>query len=86
MKTKRLLVFWTGPDPRRDPGAPLTPIADSSDDANKEFENDHSEPVADESKVWSVESTSFDKASVYGLIDGSSGAISAQLARDGLID
>ncbi len=42
--------------------------------------------VADESKVWSVESTSFDKASVYGLIDGSSGAISAQLARDGLID
>jgi hypothetical protein len=41
--------------------------------------------VADESKVWSVESTSFEKTSVYGLIDGSSGAISAQLARDGLL-
>ena len=41
--------------------------------------------VADENKIWSVESTSFDKGSVYGLIDGSSQSITDQLRRDGLI-
>ena len=41
--------------------------------------------VADENKIWSVESTSFDKGSVYGLIDGSSRSITDQLRRDGLI-
>ena len=41
--------------------------------------------VADETRVWSADSVSLDKASVYGLIDGSSASISMQLTRDGLI-
>jgi len=41
--------------------------------------------VADESIVWSAETTSFEKTSVHGVIDGSSDSISTQLARDGLI-
>ena len=41
--------------------------------------------VADEAKIWSIESTSFDKQSVYGVIDSASAAISSQLTRDGLI-
>ena len=41
--------------------------------------------VADEAKIWSVESTSFDKASVYGVIDGASRGITDQLRRDQLI-
>ncbi len=41
--------------------------------------------VADETKIWSVESTSFDKASVYGVIDGASRGITDQLRRDRLI-
>ncbi len=41
--------------------------------------------VADETRVWSADSMSLDKASVYGLIDGSSGSISTQLTRDGFI-
>jgi len=41
--------------------------------------------VADENKIWSVESTSFDKASVYGVIDGTSRGITDQLRRDRLI-
>lgn len=41
--------------------------------------------VADENKIWSVESTSFDKASVYGVIDGASRGITDQLRRDRLI-
>ena len=38
-----------------------------------------------EKKVWSVESTSFDKQTAYGVIDGVAHAISAELERDGLI-
>ena len=41
--------------------------------------------VADETRVWSADSVSLDKASVYGLIDGSTGSISMQLTRDGFI-
>jgi hypothetical protein len=41
--------------------------------------------AASEKKVWSVESTSFDKQTAYGVIDGVARAISAELARDGLI-
>jgi hypothetical protein len=41
--------------------------------------------AASERKVWSVESSSFDKQTAYGVIDGVARAISAELARDGLI-
>ena len=41
--------------------------------------------VADETRVWSADSVSLDKASVYGLIDGSTGSISMQLTRNGFI-
>lgn len=41
--------------------------------------------AASEKKVWSVESTSFDKQTAYGVIDGVARAISAELARDELI-
>ena len=41
--------------------------------------------VAAETRVWSADSMSLDKASVYGLIDGSTGSISMQLTRDGFI-
>jgi hypothetical protein len=41
--------------------------------------------AASEKRVWSVESTSFDKQTAYGVIDGVARAISAELARDGLI-
>jgi hypothetical protein len=41
--------------------------------------------AASEKKVWSVESTSFDKQTAYGVIDGVARTISAELARDGLI-
>jgi hypothetical protein len=41
--------------------------------------------AASEKKVWSVESTSFDKQTAYGVIDGVARAISAELERDGLI-
>jgi hypothetical protein len=41
--------------------------------------------AASEKRVWSVESTSFDKQTAYGVIDGVADAISAELARDGLI-
>ena len=41
--------------------------------------------VADESKVWSVETTSFDKASVYGVIDSATRGLADQLRRDRLI-
>jgi len=41
--------------------------------------------VADETKIWSVESTSFDKTSVYGVFDGASRGITDQLRRDRLI-
>jgi hypothetical protein len=41
--------------------------------------------AAREKKVWSVESTSFDKQTAYGVIDGVARAISAELERDGLI-
>jgi len=42
--------------------------------------------LANEAKIWSVESTSFDKASVDAIIDGASRGISGALATDGLID
>jgi hypothetical protein len=41
--------------------------------------------AASEKKVWSAESTSFDKQTAYGVIDGVARAISAELERDGLI-
>jgi hypothetical protein len=41
--------------------------------------------AASEKKVWGVESTSFDKQTAYGVIDGVARAITAELARDGLI-
>ena len=41
--------------------------------------------AASEKKVWGVESTSFDKQTAYGVIDGVARAISEELARDGLI-
>jgi hypothetical protein len=41
--------------------------------------------AASEKKIWSVESTSFDKQTAYGVIDGVARAISAELERDGLI-
>ena len=41
--------------------------------------------VADETKVWSAESTSFDKESVYGVIGGATRALTDQLRRDQLI-
>lgn len=41
--------------------------------------------VADEVKVWSVETTSIDKRSVDELIDSTSRAIARQLERDKLI-
>jgi len=41
--------------------------------------------LADETRIWSVESTSFDKATVDATIDGASRAISDALSRDGLI-
>ena len=41
--------------------------------------------VADENRVWSVESTSFEKETVDAVIDGASRAISSALERDGLI-
>ncbi|NIW24811.1 MAG: hypothetical protein GWN29_09730 [Gammaproteobacteria bacterium] len=41
--------------------------------------------VADESKVWSVESTSIQKDGVYELINDISGALASALTRDNLI-
>jgi hypothetical protein len=41
--------------------------------------------AASEKKVWAVESTSFDKQTAYGVIDGVARAISTELERDGLI-
>jgi len=41
--------------------------------------------VADESKVWSAESTSFDKGSVYGVVDSATRGLTNQLRRDQLI-
>jgi hypothetical protein len=41
--------------------------------------------AASEKRIWSVESTSFDKQTAYGVIDGVARTISARLARDGLI-
>jgi hypothetical protein len=39
-----------------------------------------------EKKVWAVESTSFDKQTAYGVIDEVAHAVTAELARDGLIN
>ena len=41
--------------------------------------------AASEKKVWGVESTSFDKQTAYGVIESVARAVSAELARDGLI-
>jgi hypothetical protein len=41
--------------------------------------------VAGESRIWSVESTSIDKDSVYDLIDGISTALAGALSSDNLI-
>jgi len=41
--------------------------------------------VADESRVWSVESTSIQKDSVYDLVNGISDALVSALTRDNLI-
>jgi len=41
--------------------------------------------VASEARIWSVESTSMDKESVYDIVDGASSALAGALARDGLI-
>ena len=41
--------------------------------------------VADEARIWSVQSTSLDKTTVVDTIDSASRAISGALARDGLI-
>jgi len=41
--------------------------------------------VDDENRIWSVESTSFDKETVDATIDGASRAISTTLLQDGLI-
>ena len=42
--------------------------------------------VADEAKIWSVESTTFEKETLHDIVDDAAHAISRQLARDGLID
>jgi hypothetical protein len=41
--------------------------------------------VANQAKVWSAESTTFDKANLFGVIDGITAAISAKLRSDRLI-
>jgi hypothetical protein len=41
--------------------------------------------VANQTKVWSAESTTFDKANLFGVIDGITTAITAQLRSDRLI-
>lgn len=41
--------------------------------------------VTTEARVWSVESTSMNKESVYDIVDGASSALAGALARDGLI-
>ena len=41
--------------------------------------------LASESKVWGVESTSLDKATVDATIDGASRAIARALSNDGLL-
>lgn len=41
--------------------------------------------VADETKVWSAESTSFDKETVYGVIGSATRGLTDQLRRDQLI-
>lgn len=42
--------------------------------------------VADEAKIWSVESTTFEKETLDEIVDDAARAISQQLARDGLIE
>jgi hypothetical protein len=39
--------------------------------------------VADEAKIWSVQSTSFDKETLHEIVESAARAISHQLARDG---
>lgn len=41
--------------------------------------------VADENKIWSAESVSFDKGSVYGVVDSATRGLTNQLRRDQLI-
>jgi len=41
--------------------------------------------VANQAKVWSAESTTFDKANLFGVIDGITTAITARLRSDRLI-
>ena len=41
--------------------------------------------VANQAKVWSAESTAFDKQNLFAVIDGITTAITAQLRSDGLI-
>jgi len=41
--------------------------------------------VEGQKRIWAVESTTFEKANLFGVIDGISKALSAQLRTDGLI-
>ena len=42
--------------------------------------------VADQRRVWAVESTAFEKQNLFGVIDGIAKALTAQLRKDGLLE
>lgn len=42
--------------------------------------------VANQTRVWAVESTAFEKQNLFGVIDGIAKALTAQLRKDGLIE
>ena len=41
--------------------------------------------VASQTRVWSADSTAFEKQNLFGVIDGIAKAVTAQLRTDGLI-